>query len=135
MRLVARLRYLVRLVSPDHVCTRGGAARAWAVGHDFDDVVVMVVAEVGGDTVVQGCGVGEVQRDEGEVALSDEHGEGALVAGPDNTCALGRAAAAGRRRQDDVAGAGPSLPPAPGGQVVLREGRVLNQQPPAAAIG
>ena len=68
-------------------------------------VVVRVVVEVSGDLVVQGVVSAIVQRDEGEVALLDVHGECARVAGADHSCLRARAARARSRRQDDVPGA------------------------------
>src|SRR6266700_422888 len=78
------------LVSPDDVCAVGGA-----VGDDGDGVVVRVAVEFVGEVVVQGRGVGEVQRDEGEVAGGDVLVEDAGVAGGGDAGGAGRAAGAG----------------------------------------
>ena len=88
----------------------------------------------GGDAVIEGSGVAEVQRDDGEVVLADVAVKGGGVTGSDDVAAGGatRVAAAG---QDDVAGTGPALPLAAGGQVVLSDGRVFDQQVPAAVGG
>ena len=88
----------------------------------------------GGDAVIEGGGVAEVQRDDGEVVRRDVAVKGGGVTGSDDAAAGGatRVAAAG---QDDVAGTGPALPLAASGQVVLSDGRVFDQQVPAAVGG
>src|SRR6266567_4172721 len=78
------------LVSPDDVCAVRGA-----VGDDGDGAVVRVFVELVGEVVVQGGGVGEVQRDEGEVAGGDVLVEDAGVAGAGDAGGAGRAAGAG----------------------------------------
>src|SRR6202035_411194 len=82
--LVALWRYPVRLVSPDHVGSLG------AVGNDLDDAVMVARAKFVGDAVVEGCGVGEVERHEGEVARGDELGENTQVAGAGHAGGAGR---------------------------------------------
>src|ERR1700691_2485486 len=64
-----------RLIAPDDV-----SASRQPVGHDLDDVVAVVPGQVVADAHVERGGVGEVQRDQGEVALLDEHGVDAGVA-------------------------------------------------------
>src|SRR6476646_10670426 len=71
----------LRLVLEDHVCSL-------AVGHHLDDAVARVAPEIGADLQVKGGGVGEVQRDVGEVALGDVLRERSGVARADNTGVL-----------------------------------------------
>jgi hypothetical protein len=55
-------------------------------------MVVMVAFDVGGDATVQRGRVGEVQRDEGEVAFLNVERERACVTGADNPGFIARAA-------------------------------------------
>ena len=87
----------------------------------------------GGDAVIEGGGVTEVQRNDREVVLGDVAVEGGEVTGSDDVAAGATSVAAAG--QDDVAGTGPALPLAASGQVVLSDGRVFDQQVPAAVGG
>src|SRR6185503_20506996 len=93
------------LVSPDHVGTRGGPVR-----DDVDDLVPVVAPQVRGDALVEWLRVGEVERDQGEVALGNVHRVGARVAVPDDPGLGARAACGGAGGQDDVPRARPALP-------------------------
>src|SRR6266480_877868 len=92
------------LVSPDDV---GALAEGWnlsAVRNDPDRVVSRVTMKLVGEAMIQGGGVGEVQRNVGEVAMGDELGEDTRVARVGNACRAGWAAGADAGRQDNVAG-------------------------------
>ena len=101
-------------VFPDDVGALADGRDFDAVGDDLDDAVVMAGAQFVGDLVVQGDGVGVVQRDVGEVAA---------VMNSANTPGLPRRSprprAMGRRccprGQHDVARARPALT-GPGGR-------------------
>src|SRR6185437_15134925 len=93
---------LAGLGSVDDVGALADGGDFGAVGDDLDGFVV-VAAQAGGDLVVEGGGVGEVEGDQGEVALGDVAVEGGGVAGADDALAGGIAGAVARG-QHDVAG-------------------------------
>src|SRR5580658_10776474 len=123
------------MVLPDDVAALADRGDLHAVRDDLDDPVVVIAAQVGGYLAVQAGSVGEVQRDQGEIALGDVVGVDGRVAGAGDAGGGGRSPGVGAGGKGDVAGAGPPLPLGAGGQVVLGDGGILDQEGSGAVVG